>query len=82
MAANCNVAGFYPISKESELLRRIERLKRKVNDLEIKNEKLERIVNNSFVGFKFNKEDIPNNSNHEAADDLRRMRFRQMLSRR
>ena len=68
MAANCNVAGFYPISKESELLRRIERL--------------ERIVHNSFVGFKFNKEDIPNNSNHEAADDLRRMRFRQMLSRR
>lgn len=73
MAANCNVAGFYPISKESELLRRIERLERKVNDLEIKNEKLERIVNNSFVGFKFNKEDRPNNSNHVTTDEFRRI---------
>ena len=79
MLASYNEVGVSPMSS---LLRRIERLERKVNDLEIKNEKLEKIVNSSFVGFKFNKEDIPNDSNHEITDEMRRTRLlSQILSR-
>jgi chaperonin cofactor prefoldin len=37
-----------------ELLRRIEHLETKVEDLQKRNKKLENILRDSFIGFKFN----------------------------
>ena len=69
------------ITNISNLLRRVESLEARVVDLESKNEKLEKMLKDSFIGFKFNKEDRPNHSNYET-DEMRRMRFiSQILSR-
>jgi hypothetical protein len=57
-----------------ELLRRIESLERKVFHLQNRNQNLEKIMKDSFIGFKFNKEDRPNHSNYET-DEIRRMRL-------
>jgi len=42
------------IKINEELLRRIENLERKVDDLQTRNQKLENIMRDSFIGFKFN----------------------------
>lgn len=45
---------YVTIKFNEELLRRIESLERKVNDLQNRNEKLERMMRDSFISFKFN----------------------------
>lgn len=54
-----------------ELLRRIESLENKVSDLQIRNEGLEKMLKDSFIGFKFNKEDRTNRSNNELNQEAR-----------
>jgi hypothetical protein len=56
-----------------ELLRRIESLERKVDDLQNRNQKLENIIKQSFMSFKFNKE-VENQTLTET-DEIRRMRM-------
>jgi len=47
---------YVTIKFNEELLRRIEVLERKVGDLQDRNQKLERMMRDSFIGFKFNKQ--------------------------
>lgn len=51
-----SISEYTTIRINDELLRRIESLERKVNDLQTRNEKLERMMRDSFIGFKFNKQ--------------------------
>jgi hypothetical protein len=60
------------IKINDELLRRIEFLERKVNDLQNRNQKLENIIKESFMSFKFLKEE--KNNTITESDAIRRMR--------
>lgn len=69
------------IRVNEELLRRIESLERKVDDLQNRNQKLENIIKQSFMSFKFIKEEENNTLNE--SDAIRRMRvIRSILDRR
>ena len=69
------------IRVNEELLRRIESLERKVDDLQNRNQKLENIIKQSFMSFKFLKEEENNTLNE--SDAIRRMRvIRSILDRR
>ena len=50
------------IKINDELLRRIESLERKVDDLQNRNQKLENILKYSFISFKFKSEEQPTES--------------------
>ena len=63
---------YLAIRVNDELLRRIESLERKVNDLQNRNQKLEMIIKHSFVSFKFNYEE--QNDTFTKSDSIRRMR--------
>lgn len=63
-----------------QLLRRIESLERKVSDLQTRNQKLENIIKQSFMSFKFNKES--ENETLIETEEMRRMRMiRRILER-
>jgi hypothetical protein len=63
-----------------QLLRRIESLERKVSDLQTRNQKLENIIKQSFMSFKFNKES--ENKTLIETEEMRRMRMiRRILER-
>jgi hypothetical protein len=87
MAAICR--GFLPYYEEprdndeyraikinDELLRRIESLERKVDDLQNRNKKLENILKYSFVSFKFQGDNNVNGNN--TSDYI--TRIRQLIS--
>jgi hypothetical protein len=63
------------IKINDELLRRIEFLERKVNDLQNRNQKLENIIKESFMSFKFNSEEVVDNTltNSEALIRMREL---------
>ena len=61
------------IKVNEELLRRIESLERKVDDLQDRNKKLENILKHSFVSFKFNSEEVTHTTTE--SDAVRRMRM-------
>lgn len=54
-----------------QLLRRIESLERKVGDLQDRNLKLEKMMRDSFISFKFTK---PVEINHRQQDSMDRLR--------
>jgi uncharacterized protein (DUF342 family) len=63
-----------------QLLRRIESLERKVSDLQTRNQKLENIIKQSFMSFKFNKEG--ENETLIETEEISRMRMiRRILER-
>ncbi len=65
---------------DDELLRRIDHLERKVCDLQIRNQKLESMLRDTFISFKFRKEteNIPTES-----EEMSRIRMiTQILNRR
>jgi hypothetical protein len=69
------------IRVNEELLRRIESLERKVDDLQNRNKKLENIIKQSFMSFKFLKEEENNTLTESEA--IRRIRMiRGILDRR
>lgn len=45
---------YVTIKFNEELLRRVESLERKVDDLQNRNQKLEKMMRDSFISFKFN----------------------------
>lgn len=68
-----SISEYTTIRINDELLRRIESLERKVNDLQTRNEKLERMMRDSFIGFKFNKQTentLTNTVQQRSADRL------------
>jgi len=68
------------IHMSEQLLRRIESLERKVSDLQTRNQKLENIIKQSFMSFKFNKES--ENETLIETEEMRRMRMiRRILER-
>jgi uncharacterized protein (DUF342 family) len=63
-----------------QLLRRIESLERKVSDLQTRNQKLENIIKQSFMSFKFDKES--ENETLIETEEISRMRMiRRILER-
>jgi hypothetical protein len=63
-----------------QLLRRIESLERKVSDLQTRNQKLENIIKQSFMSFKFNKKS--ENETLIETEEISRMRMiRRILER-
>lgn len=64
------------IKINDELLRRIESLERKVDDLQNRNQKLENILKYSFVSFKFQGDNNVNGNN--TSDYI--ARIRQLIS--
>jgi uncharacterized protein (DUF342 family) len=68
------------IHMSEQLLRRIESLERKVSDLQTRNQKLENIIKQSFMSFKFNKEG--ENETLIETEEISRMRMiRRILER-
>ncbi len=63
---------YVAIKVNEELLRRIESLERKVDDLQNRNQKLENILKHSFVSFKFNSEEVTDTITNSVS--IRRMR--------
>jgi uncharacterized protein (DUF342 family) len=61
------------IHMSEQLLRRIESLERKVSDLQTRNQKLENIIKQSFMSFKFNKES--ENETLIETEEISRMRM-------
>jgi len=72
---------YVAIRINDELLRRIESLERKVDDLQNRNQKLENIIKQSFMSFKFLKEE-ENNTIIERDRISRARMLNQLLSRR